>query len=234
MTQVTIVTLAIGYDFKKALLSCLESKRDYAAKHGYDYKEGGAEFWDRTRPIPWSKIPYLLSILNYLPENAVVWLSDADVLITNPDLTLENHILPFFPETKDMLMTIDACGHLNSGNMFIRNTEWARDFWKRVGEQTDLLYHIWWENAAIIKLLELNPSDLAHVEITSDHTRMNSYLQGLPGESLWTPGDFLVHFAGIYDTERIQTLIKAIRSGKTPRLSIHDSKAINFVDAPSK
>jgi hypothetical protein len=115
--------------------------------------------------------------------------------------------------------------------MFMRNTEWTRDFWKRVGEQTELLYHIWWENAAIIKLLEINPSDLAHVEITSDHTRFNSYLQGLHDQPLWKKGDFLVHFAGIYDTERIQTLVKAIRSGKIPRLSIHDSKGIKYADS---
>jgi hypothetical protein len=228
--MITVVTLAIGEDFKKGLSKCLESKRTYSAEHGYDYREGGTEFWDRTRPIPWSKIPYLLSVLNGLPERAIVWLSDADVLITNPALKLEDHILPFFPETKDMMMTIDACGHLNSGNIFLRNTAWMRDFWKRVGEQTDLLYHIWWVNAAIIKFLELNKSDLAHVEITSDHTRSNSYLQGIPGQPLWKPGDFLVHFAGVYDVKRIQTLVEAIRSGKIPRLSITDPSKIEYLN----
>jgi len=227
--MITIVTLAIGHDFRKGLESCLQSKREYAEKHGYDYKEGGSDHWDRTRPIPWSKIPYLLSILKELPENAVVWLSDADVFITNPDLILETHILPFFPETKDMMMTIDACGHLNSGNIFLRNTPWIRDFWTRVGQQTDLLYHIWWENAAIIKLLELNASDLAHVEITSDHTRSNSYLQGLQGQPLWMPGQFLVHFAGVYDVTRIQILVQAIQSGKIPRLSIHEPLKIEYL-----
>jgi len=227
--MVTIVTLVIGEDFKKGLKKCLESKRVYASTNGYDYREGGADFWDRSRPIPWSKVPYLLSILNTLPEKAIIWLSDADVLITNPSLRLEDHILPFFPETKDMMMTIDACGHLNSGNMFMRNTPWLKNFWKRVGEQTDLLYHIWWENAAIIKLLETVPSDLAHVEITSDHTRSNSYLQGIPGQPLWKPGHFLVHFAGVYDTKRIQVLVESIRSGKIPRLSITDPNKIEYL-----
>lgn len=227
--MITIVTLAIGNDFIRGLQSCLQSKRVYAEKHGYNYLEGGSGHWDRTRPIPWSKIPYLLSILMSLPENAVVWLSDADVLITNSDLSLEEHILPFFPESKDMMMTIDACGHLNSGNIFMRNTAWVRDFWTRVGQQTDLLYHIWWENAAIIKLLELNPSDLAQVEITSDHTRSNSYLQGLPGQPLWMPGQFLVHFAGVYDVARIQMLVQAIQSGKIPRLSITNPTKIEYL-----
>jgi hypothetical protein len=109
-------------------------------------------------------------------------------------------------------MCIDACGHLNSGNLFFRNTAWTRDFWKRVGMQTDLLYHIWWENAAIIKLLENNPSDLAHVEITSDHTRFNSYIQGLSGQPLWARGQLLVHFAGVYDIKKIKELAKTIIS----------------------
>jgi hypothetical protein len=210
--MITILTLAIGHDFRKGLDECLESKRNYALKHGYTYIEGGESCWDRSRPIPWSKIPFVGSVLETLEEGAIVWLSDADVLITNADLTLESHILPRFPEDKDMLMCIDACGHINSGNMFFRNTAWVRDFWKRVGEQTDLLYHIWWENAAIIKLLEMNKDDLIHVEITSDHTRFNSYVHGLVGQPLWAPGQFLVHFAGFYDIQKIRKMVVEIKS----------------------
>ena len=228
--MLTIVTLVIGHDFKKGLELCLESKRLYAEKHGYEYKEGGSEFWDRSRPIPWSKVPYLLSILSALPEGAIVWLSDADVLITNSSLRVEEHVLPLFPEKKDILMTIDACGHLNSGNMFLRNSHWLRDFWKRVGEQTELLYHIWWENVAIIKLLEINQSDLEHVEIISDHTLFNSYLQGIPGERLWLKTHFLVHFAGVYDVKQICSLVKSIQSGKIPRLSLINPKKIDYIE----
>jgi hypothetical protein len=229
MPPLTIATLAIGKDFCSALKACLDSKRDYADRHAYNYIQGGEAHWDRTRPIPWSKVPFILSVLGGLPEGALIWLSDADVLITNPALTLESHILPLLPETKDMLMTIDACGHLNSGTLLMRNSPWLRDYWRRVGEQTDLLYHIWWENAAMIKLLELNPSDLARVEITSDHTRFNSYLQGLPGQPLWLPGQFLVHFAGVYAGDKIQRLAEVIQKGKIPRLSINDPNKIEYL-----
>ena len=224
-----IATLAIGYDFCKGLKGCIDSKYEYALEHGYEYIQGGEEFWDRERPIPWSKVPFILSILNRIKDGEIIWLSDADVLITNKTFSIEKHILPIFPETKDMLMTIDACWHLNSGNLFMRNSAWLRDYWKRVGEQIDLLYHIWWENAAMIKLLELNPSDLAHVEITGDHTRFNSYIQGLAGQPLWLPGQFLVHFAGIYNVERIQTLTEAIQSGKIPRIYLEDPQKIVFI-----
>ena len=82
--SITIVTMVIGADFKKGLTAALESKRAYAAQHGYTYIEGGEEFWDRNKPIPWTKIPFLLDVFSKLPEGALVWLSDADVLITNP------------------------------------------------------------------------------------------------------------------------------------------------------
>jgi hypothetical protein len=218
--SITIVTMAIGADFKKGLEKALASKRSYAERHGYKYIEGGEEFWDRTKPIPWSKIPFLLDILGRLPEGALLWLSDADVLITNPALTVEEQMGSLLPLSKDMLLCIDACAHINSGNILMRNTAWVRDYWKRVGEQTDLTYHIWWENAAMIKLLETVPDDLAHTEITNKHKRFNAYLRGVPGEPLWQPGDFLVHFAGVYEVREIQRLILEIETGKVPRLSM--------------
>lgn len=220
MSSITILTLAIGADFKKSLSAALDSKRSYAQKWGYNYVEGGEEHWDRSRPIPWSKIPFVLAELAKLPEGALVWISDADVLITNPELRVEDQMLSLLPEGKDMLMCIDACGHINSGNILMRNTAWTRDYWKRVGEQTDLLFHIWWENAAMIKLLETVPNDLAHTEITNQHKRFNAYLRGLPGQPLWEPGDWLVHFAGVYDVKEMQELIRKIGRGDVPRLTM--------------
>ena len=220
MSSITILTLAIGADFKKSLSAALDSKRRYAQKWGYNYVEGGEEHWDRSRPIPWSKIPFVLAELAKLPEGALVWISDADVLITNPTLRVEDQMLSLLPEGKDMLMCIDACGHINSGNILMRNTAWTRDYWKRVGEQTDLLFHIWWENAAMIKLLETVPNDLAHTEITNQHKRFNAYLRGLPGQPLWEPGDWLVHFAGVYDVKEMQELIRKIGRGDVPRLTM--------------
>ena len=215
-----ILTLAIGEDFRRALAPALDSKRSYAAKQGYTYIQGGEEFWDREKPIPWSKVKFVLNTLEKLPDGKLIFLSDADVLITNPDLRLEEQVIPLLPAEKDLLMTIDACGHINSGNMLMRNSPWLRDWWNRVAEQTDLLYHIWWENAAMIRLLETVPADLAKTEITAEHIRFNAYLRGLPGQPLWTPGCFLVHFAGVYNPKEMERLQAEILSGRVPRLSM--------------
>jgi hypothetical protein len=214
-----ILTLAIGEDFRKALAPALESKRKYAERHGYTYIQGGEEFWNRERPIPWSKVDFVLKQLTEHCDGTLFFLSDADVLITNPELRLEENVVPLLPDNKDLLMTIDACGHLNSGNMLMRNSAWLRDWWKRVADQKDLLYHIWWENAAMIRLLETVPTDLAKTETTREHWRFNAYLRGLPGERLWTPGCFLVHFAGVYDSKKMASLQSEILTGKVPRLA---------------
>lgn len=219
--MVKILTLIIGDDYRKSLEKALESKRRYAEHNNYTYIQGDEKYWDRTRPISWSKIPFILDNLSKCEENELVFVSDGDVFMTNMNIRLEEHVFSLLPSNKDLLLSIDACGHINAGNFVIRNTEWSRDFLKRVYEQTDLLYHIWWETAATIKLLEENKSDLEKTEITREHKRFNAYIQGLPNEPLWTQGDLLVHFAGIYDTEKMNHYIQEILEGKTPRKSMY-------------
>jgi hypothetical protein len=212
-----LLTLAIGEDFRKSLKKALDSKKIYCDKHGYEYILGGEEFWDRERPIPWSKIPFLLDVMKKSVDGELIFMSDADVYITNMDTKIEETIAPLLPDGKDLLMTIDSCGHINDGNILIRNTAWSRDFWSRVYDQTDLMYHPWWENAAVIKLLELNRSDFAKTEITNQCRLFNAYIQGIPNAPLWQPGDFLVHFAGIYDVDKMNKYIEDIDAGKIPR-----------------
>uniref|UniRef100_A0A6C0D6W4 Nucleotide-diphospho-sugar transferase domain-containing protein n=1 Tax=viral metagenome TaxID=1070528 RepID=A0A6C0D6W4_9ZZZZ len=215
-----LLTLAIGEDFRKSLSKALESKKDYCEVHDYEFVLGDEKFWDRERPIPWSKIPFLLHVLNNSSDGEFIFMSDADVYITNLEFDIEESIVSLLLEEKDLFMTIDSCGHINDGNILIRNSEWSRDFWKRVYEQTDLLYHPWWENAAVIKLIETNKSDLDKVQITSNCRLFNAYIQGLEGMPLWQPGDFLVHFAGIYDVKRMNYYIDQIEEGKIPRKNI--------------
>jgi len=222
--KLTITTLCIGADYKKALDSCIQTKRDYVARHGYTLIEGDEKFWDRNKPIAWSKIPFLLNVCSKLPEGAIIWQSDADVYITNPSLRFEDHVLPLLPANKDMLITLDACGHINSGNIVFRNTAWARDFWIRVGEQIQFTYHLWWENAAMIYLYQSNKTDYAKIHITREHKKMNAYLRGIPGEPLWESGDFLVHFAGVYDLGQMKDYAERCARGEIVRIPMHSGE----------
>lgn len=217
--RIAILTLVIGADYKRDLAECLESKRKYAARNGYTYFEGDEEFWDRHRPIAWSKIPFWLHILKtYKDQFDYLWISDADVLITNPDLKIEDQILPLMPASADIMWNFDACHNLNSGNMIFRPSVWLEDFLGRVWNHTEDIYHIWYENFAMIKCAE-KEGEGNKIFVNRRHEVFNAYLGGHKGERLWTPGDFLVHFAGVYDGRKIKGLVDEIRANKIPRIN---------------
>ena len=219
--KVAILTLAIGADFCRDLAECLESKRAYAARHGYTYIQGGAEYWDRGRPVAWSKIPFLLSFLRS-PESAAfdfIWFSDADVYITTPELTFDR-VVAAMPASKHLMLNVDSWNNVNSGNMLMRLAHNGRDFlidyFTRVWARTGDLYHIWYENKAMIDEYEADLATKALIEFNADVKLFNTYINGLPGAALWQPGDFLVHFAGIYDTKKMRECVNKINDGVLP------------------
>lgn len=229
--EIIILTFAVGGDYKRDLEQCLSSKEIYAANHNYKYIQGGNEWWDRTRPIAWSKIPFLLSVLREnCDKNCVVWLSDADVLLTNMQLSVESHILPLLPTNKSLLWCRDSCGNWNSGNIFIRPNAWSIDFFTRIWNYTDALYHIWWENKAMIDILAASSEDRQQTVFSTDSRRFNSYIQcceTVDGQkqTVWQPGDFLVHFAGIYDSKKIaQYSLMILNSRNIQPIAIHPAK----------
>ena len=209
--KIAILTFCVGADYKRAMEPGLQSKRTYAAKHGYAFHEGGEDVWDRTRPIPWSKFNF---ILKYLDEYDYIFWSDADAIILNQDLLLETQVLPLLPAGKDLLWTKDACDNLNNGHLLIRGrTPWIRDFFRRAYEQHDLIHHMWWDNAAMMKLFLSIPSDAAKIETCHDHWLFNAYLFGSknsasdPTTRLYKHDDFLLHFAGVYDIWNIHRMM---------------------------
>jgi hypothetical protein len=231
--EIIILTFAVGGDYKRDLEQCFKSKETYAAKHNYKYIQGGNEWWDRSRPIAWSKIPFLLSELRKnCDKNCVIWLSDADVLLTNMELSIESHILPVFPANKSLLWCRDSCGNWNSGNIFIRPNAWSINFFERVWNYTEALYHIWWENKAMIDLLSASDAvaDRQQTVFLTDNRRFNSYIQcceTVDGQKqgVWQPGDFLVHFAGIYDSKKIgQYSLMILNSHNIKPIAIHPAK----------
>jgi hypothetical protein len=218
--RILVLTLAIGADYRRNLEKALKSKSEYCAKHGYTYKEIHEEGWNRDRPIAWSKVPIWKEMSAKTDLYDYIWISDADVWITNPALRLEDHVLPMLPAQKDLLVTYDSCQHVNSGNMIVRPGPWAVQFFQKLWDQTDCIYHIWWENKALCNLMASSPEDNAHIECTMEAWRFNAYLQGYKGTRLWQPGDFLVHFAGVYNSGKMASLMEDIERGEVPRLSM--------------
>lgn len=222
-SRILVLTLCIGSDYRRKLKECLESKEEYCKRHGYTYVLAGEEYWDRDRPISWSKIGLYSKFIKEAIDTGkydYIWCSDADVYITNMDIRIEDIIKDLFPVGKDLLMTMDACEHINAGNIIFRPCEWALDFLKRVYERTDAIYHIWWENKAMCDIFDESEEDKAHLEVTLHHYRFNAYLMGMPGQRLWKQGDFLIHFAGVYDVKKMSALIEDVKACKVPRLDM--------------
>jgi hypothetical protein len=209
--KIAILTFCVGADYKKAMEPGLASKRAYAARHGYDFHTGGEDVWDHSRPIPWSKFNF---ILKYLDDYDYLFWSDADAIILDQSKPLETQVMPLLPADKDILWTYDACNHYNNGHLLVRGrSAWVRDYFNRCLECRELTYHIWWDNAAMLYLFETNLSDAAHMETTKEHWRFNSYVFGPkdsaddPSTRLYRPGDFLIHFAGVYDAWNIYRMM---------------------------
>lgn len=211
MPSIAILTFAVGADYCKAMEPGLASKRAYAKRHGYTFLEGGQDVWDRKRPIAWSKLNF---ILKYLDQYDYLFWSDGDVIITNPEKRLEDIFLPLLTDDTDMIWCRDACENLNNGNIFIRGRSvWMRDFLQRSYDQRNLIYHIWWDNAAFCRLYETNADDRKKIVTCEDPARFNAYLFNRNNRAddasvrLYRPGDFLVHFAGVYDIWIIHRLM---------------------------
>ena len=50
-----ILTLAIGDQYKKTVQPSQQTKKEYCARHGYEYIDDESVY-DPSRPIAWSKI----------------------------------------------------------------------------------------------------------------------------------------------------------------------------------
>ncbi len=216
MPTIAILTFAVGADYLKAMEPGMASKRVYAQRHGYTFIEGGEDVWDRKRPIAWSKLNF---ILKYLDQFDYLFWSDGDVIITNPEKRLEDIFFPLLTDQKDMVWCRDACENLNNGNIFIRGRSvWMRDFLQRSYEQRDLIYHIWWDNAAFCRLYDANAEDREKIVTCEDPALFNAYLFSRnnradePDVRLYKPGDFLVHFAGVYDIWNIHRFMLYVKN----------------------
>jgi len=96
--RIALATLAIGEQFRKAVKPGLDSKQEYCDLHDYDFVLGTEDVYDTDRPPAWSKINLVRKILG---DYDVVFLSDADVVITNPLVSLEYFVEQLLPEKRN-------------------------------------------------------------------------------------------------------------------------------------
>jgi hypothetical protein len=121
-----------------------------------------------------------------------VWI-DGDTLIMNDEIKLENLIMDL---SKNMdIMVAQDWTMLNTGVMFVKNSEWSRKFLELVYDQTEFLNHPNWEQGAFIHLLENNEMEAkSHINVLplSHQNQFNSYWYS------YNYRDFILHFPGCW------------------------------------
>ena len=178
----------------------IANKQMYADAHGYDVIVDG-DVIDVTRPTSWSK---LLAMRKYLPYYDFLLYVDADTLVANADVKLEDIVDYGY----DQILAADRNG-LNCGVWLIRNTPWSLWFLDEMWAQTQLvnpssfvLFH--YEQRAMHHLYQSKVwrnavKEPAYLQANTVRARtkvvnacvFNSY------PAWYKKGDFIVHLAGL-------------------------------------
>lgn len=186
MSNIAVLTLAIGENFRKKVYYAHLSKIEYCKKYGYDFIEDESVL-DTTRPIAWSKI---LLIKKYLHlYDYVVWI-DADAMIMDLEQKIEDK-LPLMGDKQIMVINLD--GIINTGVIFIKNDIKSALYMDNIYTQTEFINHGNWEQTAFIHVYENNIENLREcVEIKGGEfeKHIQSDLRN------YVPGNFILHLAG--------------------------------------
>ncbi len=106
------------------------------------------------RPASWGKVVLLHQLVQQY--DLVLWI-DADALFVDPTRDVASEIDPF----RFLHLVSHQIGPeriYNCGVMALRGGAVSRRFLERVWNQHDLVYHEWWENAAVLRLLGIASS----------------------------------------------------------------------------
>jgi len=193
--KICIATLAIGKKYQLICAPGTRSKRRYAKKHGYNFVLETSSL-DPSRPPAWSKI---LLVEKLLPHYDWVFWVDADTVIMNDKIKLESLI----DERFACLMCIQNNSIINSGVMLFKNTPHAFEFLKEIYSRKNCIHHAFWENQAIIEILNEKQSPYKKYIQLLPQKRMNSFHPEQTANQIeekkphpYEEEDFLIHFPG--------------------------------------
>ncbi len=215
--KIAIVTLYTPDLLTPAFISKrLPNLRSYANKHGYYLKEYKKNL-DKNRDPQWSKIKAVFNVLKTGEFDWIFW-CDADTLFLDKERKIESFIDPNF----NFIFCSDLSSTLwiNTGAFLVKNTSYSLQFLKKIyyddnyyarqktefdheqGSLRELLYED--RRNEKIKITETEDSNerFQHFWYMNDpeplFKRDDNYFskEKLNLNLTYSPGDFLVHFAG--------------------------------------
>jgi len=215
--KIGLLTVVTNGDYYNLYEDAFFIKKNYCKYHNYDFIFDSIERNKYPKGKGWIKIYKLIEVLrNY----DYVFLSDADVVITNRDIRIEDIIDRYKNDDTFMFVTTDF-NSINSGNIIFKNCDTTFKFLKDlldindnpirnsvdtyfkpfgVYEQPSIIYLLntnkkYYDNCKIIPQFELNSyTDL--FAILKQENILNE-INHTKNRTNWKEGDFLIHFAGI-------------------------------------
>jgi hypothetical protein len=193
---------------------------DYAAYHGYDLSVSGLS--DEHRHPCWSKVRTWSKLLT---DYDWVWQIDLDVVIMDFERTLETFLDSSFDiiigrDCYALLAVHDPEASFNSGSFFMKSSAWTSNYLKQVwaSNGSDVQHvEIWHENAAMIHVARNDPDIGAHIKLVPGR-EFNAFPPTTPSfppqyramcnnSTHYEPGDFLVHFPGGGQREKLEAFL---------------------------
>lgn len=222
-----LLTFASGKKYRHAVAPALETKRKYCERHKYTcHLESAVR--DSSRAPAWSKLDYALELL---PKYDFLFLSDADVVILNPAITLESLVSQHMEDPAQLFLLSHDWNSLSTGNMILRNAPKTLELLKQLKQTSQYNKHGNYEQQAFLEFYNANTNNLKDsTKVLKDNTIMNTYvttlkerivekgqrgegsIKTLGGEYEYRPGHFLVHLAGLREPEILGPVVGLIKS----------------------
>lgn len=161
---------------------------DYCSNHNYTFHVEKEQLLPDL-PAHWTKLALLLRLSRERDCDYIVWL-DADIMITNQNIKIEN-IIEEHMHGKDFLLSRDISEEINTGVWIIRNTEYTKSILELIINLPELRYRGYEDQDVFNKVYTKNLLQIQdHCSIlpVSKQRVMNCCV----GFYKW--GDWLIHF----------------------------------------
>lgn len=189
------------------------NKDEYAKKHDYVLVTKTSDFSTQYN-INFEKMVLALQTFTQYPEVQWVFWLDTDALITNFNVKLEHLV-----DNKYHFIISEDINGLNAGSYLVRNSEEGRSYFRMILDNKEYYSnHPWYEQYCIQqtyesykdiikvvpqKLFNSYNYDLYRHQYNQDDKWNKFYSAGQ-----WSPGDFVLHWPGVPNDQRLQEVKK--------------------------
>jgi hypothetical protein len=193
-TRRALATVAIGAHGELLTLS-FPSLTRFAETHGYQL-EVCTRSLDVTKPPAWTKLLFIIDLMNRYEE--IFWI-DSDAIFLETSKDIYDEVDPN-SELSWVYHEYENQRHPNTGVMYIRVNDNTKKLFQTANLQHDLETHPWWDQAALMRVMGIQTSDIKISEgITTEKLKIKEQELSLSWNSIRqnsSSSPIIRHFAG--------------------------------------